>query len=263
MIDKLSYTAIALKDDIMEFLPQLIFSIVVLILGYLIARLVKFLSVRVIRYVSGLIHKRFDQINVDHTAPYIGIFFFWLVMLATFIIIFDLLGLTIFTQGLESILSYLPHVIAAALIVFIAVILGKFIAKTITSLGVKLGFQYANSLGRITQYLIVFSSIIIAIDQLGIQVTFLIQMMNIIMASLFFAAAFAFGLGAKTSVSNILASFYIRKMYKVGDNVRIGSVEGVIAKIDATVVKIDTEKEVYFIPSKTFNETQSVLIKRK
>lgn len=263
MIDELYNTIISLRDQLMDLLPQVIISLVVLGVGYIIARVIKFLILRLVRYVSGLINNKFGQININQSAPFIGLAFFWLVILATFILISNILKLTILTKGLEIIFVYSPNVLAAILIVFVAIIFGKFISKTLSTVGSQVGFQYGNTLGKIVQYLILLTAIIIAIDQLGIEVTFLISMMNITVASLFFAAAFAFGLGAKTSVSNILASFYIRKMYTEGDYIRIGEVEGRIAKIEANVVQIDSELGQVFIPSKTFNESQSVLINKK
>lgn len=263
MINDLYNTAISLRDQLMELLPQILISLVVLGIGYIAARLIKFLILRLVKYVSRLVNQRFGQINIDQSAPFVGLAFFWLVMIATFILISNILKLAILTKGLEIILVYSPNVIAAILIVFVAIVFGKFISKTILSLGTQVGFKYGNTLGKIAQFLILLSATIIAIDQLGIEVTFLINMMNITMGAIFFAAAFAFGLGARTSVSNILAAFYIRKMYKEGDYIRIGDVEGRITKIDATVVKIDTESEQYSIPAKIFNESQSVLIKKK
>ena len=262
-MDELYNTAISLKNQLLELLPQVIISLVVLGIGYIFARLIKFFILRLVRYVSRLINQRFEQINIDKSAPFIGLAFFWLVMLATFILISNILKLTVLTKGLEIIFVYSPNVIAAILIVFVAIIFGKFIARTISTLGNQVGIKYGNSLGKIVQYLIILSAIIIAIDQLGIEVTFLISMMNITVASVFFAAAFAFGLGARTSVSNILASFYIRKMYKEGDYIRIGDVEGRIAKIESNVVRIDSEAGQFFIPAKTFNESQSILINKK
>ncbi len=262
-MDELYNTAISLKNQLLELLPQVIISLVVLGIGYIFARLIKFFILRLVRYVSRLINQRFEQINIDQSAPFIGLAFFWLVMLATFILISNILKLTILTKGLEIIFVYSPNVIAAILIVFVAIIFGKFISRTISTFGNQVGIQYGNTLGKIVQYLILLSAIIIAIDQLGIEVTFLISMMNITVASVFFAAAFAFGLGARTSVSNILASFYIRKMYKEGDYIRIGDVEGRIAKIESNVVRIDSELGQFFIPAKTFNESQSILINKK
>ena len=164
---------------------------------------------------------------------------------------------------MESILKYSPNVLAAIVIISVAIIFGKFIAGAISSLGEQIGLDHANTLGRIAQYLILLTAIIIAIDQIGFEVMFLVNILNIILACSLLAAALAFGLGARTSVSNILASFYVRKRYKVGDIVKIGEIEGRIIKIDTTLVVMETETGQFSIPAKEFNENKSCLIKKK
>jgi small-conductance mechanosensitive channel len=88
----------------------------------------------------------------------------------------------------------------------------------------------------------------------------LINIIDIGFAALLFGAALAFGLGAKTAVSNILATFYVRKMYKVGDQVKIDDIQGKIAKIDDTSVVIDTQAGQVIVPAKNFSESKSFLI---
>ena len=153
--------------------------------------------------------------------------------------------------------------IAAILIIFAAIVAGNFISGIIISFTSRVGISYGKTLGGIARHLILFVAIIIAIDQVGIEVTFLINTIDIILAAVLFGAALAFGLGARTSVSNILAAFYVRKMYKVGDQIQIGKVKGVITKIDFTVVSLDSEMGQVFIPAKEFNETTSFLIPRR
>lgn len=263
MIEELNNIALSLKVQLDQLLPQILMTLLVLLVGYILARLVKYLVIRTVRYISRLINQRFEQINFNQSAGFIGTAFFWLVMLATFTMITNMLKLTIVTTGLESILRYSPNVIAAILIIFLAVVVGKFITKSIILLSIRLGISYGNTLGKIAQYLILLTAIIIAIDQIGIEVTFIVNILNITLASLLFGAAFAFGLGARTSVSNILATFYVRKMYKEGDQIRIGEIEGRIIKIEATVVVLDTDSGQYIIPAKEFNETKSLLIKKQ
>jgi small-conductance mechanosensitive channel len=109
--------------------------------------------------------------------------------------------------------------------------------------------------------LILALSVIIAIDQIGIDIQFLTNILTLIIASLLFSASLAFGLGAQTSVSNILGSYYLQQVYKEGDNIRVNDVEGIIIKITPTVVLLETKSGRVTIPSKIFNESKSELIK--
>ncbi len=263
MIEELTNMAIAFKDQLLYLIPQLILSLLVLGIGYIVARLIKFMILRLVRYISRLINQRFENVDLNQSGAFLGIAFFWLVMLSTFILISDILKLAFISRGFEIILRYFPNILAAILIIFAGIILGKFIAKTISGLSTQVGFSNLDTLGRITQYLILLTAFIIAIDQVGFEVTLIVNMLDIILASLLFGAAFAFALGAKTSVSNILASYYIRKTYKVGDHIKIGEIEGTIKKIEGTVVVLETELGQYIIPAKEFNETKSLLVKKK
>ena len=106
-------------------------------------------------------------------------------------------------------------------------------------------------------------TIIIAIDQIGVDITFLTSLLYIVLATLLFGAAMAFGLGAKTSVSNILASYYIHRTYSEGNIIRIGEHEGRIIKITSTSVFLETESGQVIIPTKDFNEQKSILLDKK
>lgn len=262
-MEDLNQIGTVLKEGFIDLLPKLIVAILVLGLGLLLAWIVKRLVRRLIRYIDQLAKRRFKDIDLTQSTRFIGSTFFWLILLFTFLMVADVLGLTLIKTWIDSVLKYSPNLIAAILIILAATIIGKFVAGLISSSGKQLGLSYAGTLGKIGQYFILITAIIIAIDQIGIEVSFLIGLIGIIMAALLFGAGLAFGIGARTSVSNILATFYVRKMYKEGDLVKIGEIEGTVTKIDSTTVVLENEAGQFFIPAKTFSETQSLLIKKK
>jgi small-conductance mechanosensitive channel len=110
------------------------------------------------------------------------------------------------------------------------------------------------------QAIIVMASAIVAFDQLGIQVTFLTVLAAIVTGSLLGGAALAFGLGARTAVSNIIASHYLLKIYRVGHHVRVGGFEGRIVDITPTAVVIATADGQAVVPAKEFSERASLLL---
>ncbi len=255
------------KDDFLNFIPKLILSIIVLAIGYLLAKLIKFLIIRLMRYFNKMINYWFKNslttVNLDKSANFVGSLIFWLIFLSVFILISDILGLTLVANWIESFLKYSPNILAAILIVLIAVFAGRIVAEIMSSVTKKIGFTRGKTLGMIVQYLILITAIIIAIDQIGIEISFLITLINIIVAALLFGAGLAFGLGARNVVSNILAVYYISKTYKVGDKIRIGDIQGKINRIDTTAVLLDTPEGQVVIPAKEFNENKSFLIKHE
>ncbi len=263
MIEKLNNITTSIKDNFWDIFPNIIMAIIILGIGYLLARLVKYLIRKMGKRFENMASQRYKEMNLNQSAKFIGTVFFWIILLIACILAADILGLSVVSKWMESILKYSPNVIAAILIISVAVIFGKFAAGVISSMGQRVGLDHAHTLGRIAQYFILLTAIIIAIDQIGFEIKFLINIINIILASTFFATALAFGLGARTSVSNILAVFYVRKRYKVGDRIKIGEIEGRIIKIDITLVLVDTEDGQFSIPAKEFNESVSCLIKKK
>jgi small-conductance mechanosensitive channel len=112
------------------------------------------------------------------------------------------------------------------------------------------------------QYSILLITILVAIEQIGIDIALVTIIIDIILAALLFGAALSFGLGAKTSVSNIIASYYVHNSYRAGDKIRINNVEGTIIQITSTAVILETPEGQITIPSKEFSEQTSMLLKK-
>ena len=74
------------------------------------------------------------------------------------------------------------------------------------------------------------------------------------------AFALAFGLGARTAVSNIIGAHYLRQTFEVGQHVRFGETTGTIAAITATAVVIRASHGDVIVPAKHFSETVTTLM---
>ncbi|MGB5529022.1 MAG: mechanosensitive ion channel domain-containing protein, partial [Ignavibacteriaceae bacterium] len=97
---------------------------------------------------------------------------------------------------------------------------------------------------------------------IGIDIAIVTIIISIIIGALLFSAALSFGLGAKTSVSNIIASYYVHSTYQEGNIIKINNIEGKIIQISSTAVILDTPEGQVSIPAKEFNEQTSILIKK-
>jgi small-conductance mechanosensitive channel len=109
-------------------------------------------------------------------------------------------------------------------------------------------------LGRSAQIIILFTAIIIGIDQVGIDIAFLSVIAGIVLSAMLGGLALAFGLGARTHVSNIIAANQLRNLYHVGDKVRVGDIEGRILDITVSRLLIETDIGTVDIPAKLFDE---------
>ena len=97
-------------------------------------------------------------------------------------------------------------------------------------------------------------------DELGIDVTILTVTLGVVLGATFGGVALAFGLGARTAVSNIIGSHYIRQVVRVGQNVRLGAVQGEVVSITPTAVVLKNGDGRLIVPAKEFNEVISTLL---
>lgn len=256
---------IQFKEGLFNFLPEFILAVLVLLAGILIAKLIRVLINRSINKLPGLIpnkktQNRLKQLIIDKPiVKIIGGVVFWILVLFFLAAATEILGLPVITVWLSGITSYLPRILAAVLIGTAGIIAGVIIRDLVITTATSAGIVYGSVLGRLAQIIIILLTGLIAFDQIGINVSILINLIVIIIGALLFGAAFAFGLGARESVSNILASYYLQKIYKVGQVIQIRGQKGRIIEITPTAVILEAPEGQLYIPAKEFNEETSIL----
>lgn len=255
-----------LWDFLLELIPKLFLGLVVLFLGYLLARIVQSLVSRFIGYLDRTINKNISsqqlQVNLNSSRSFISRTFFWIIVFFFVTLFTEILGLPVITSWLAGLGEYLPNIIAGVVVVFFGIIFSRLASDLIKSRSFKTGIYSSAMLARVSKNMIMVITIIIAIDQLGVDISFLTTLTYILLSALLLGAAVAFGMGARTSVSNILASYYVARTYTEGDIVRMGTHEGRIIKITATSIYLETEAGQLIIPAKEFNEQTTVLVEK-
>ncbi len=252
---------------LVEFLPKMLLAFIIAIIGLIIAKVVQKLVKKLILYLNEVLNSKLENslLNVDlqGSAKFISKTFFWIILVITAMSCVQVLQLDFLSMWFGTLVNYLPNVAAAVVILFVGVIVGRLAGDLISSAASRTGLANGKYIGRLVRYLIVFIAVVIDINQLGLDVTFLTTLITIMVSSLLFGAALAFGLGARTSISNILGAYYVRKSLSIGDKVEIADSKGVIVKIDDHAVSLETKAGVVIIPAKDFSEIQVNLIKKQ
>jgi len=193
------------------FLPRILLAIVILIIGWLLARVVRFAIVKTLRAVN------FDVVTqkagIDHflqqggsdidTIRVLGGLFYWLVILAALMIAFNTLDLAYVTDLIGRIVLFVPRVMVAVMILVFGSYFARFVATALTTYLRNLGVGEAGLIGRLTLYAIMVFVVMIALDQLGlgdiIRETFLI-----IVGAIALGLALAFGLGGQRRAAELI-----------------------------------------------------------
>jgi hypothetical protein len=119
---------------------------------------------------------------------------------------------------------------------------------------------YAGALGRGVQILLILLALLVGLEQVGVHGDLIVVLLSVVLGVVLAGAALAFGLGARTAVSNIVASYYVAQTYRVGQTIKVGEYEGRIVRTTPTAVVLDTKGGQVMIPSRIFTEQPSMLI---
>jgi small-conductance mechanosensitive channel len=249
------------------YLPNLVGAIALLIGGWLLASVLRrWTGLVVTTSLTRLLRTAtasgaLDRVGVSKTVPaVIGAAVFWTVIVFAVATAVEVLGLPAVTNLVGRLVYYVPQVFAAILIVLAGYFAGNLAYGAVSTAAASLSVAYANALGRAAQLTILLVAVVIAIDQVGINSTFLVATLTIILAATLGGAALAFGLGCGDAVSNIIACHYLAKAYRLGQQVRIAGLEGRIVEIAATSVVLKTAEGRVFVPARKFSEETSVLL---
>lgn len=249
-----------------EHLPNILGSVLLILVGWLLARALRSTIIRLSGRLDGLVRKQatddfLKRFGVERpVSNVIGSIVFWLVLLLFFTAATETLGLPVLATWLSGVSYYLPRILVAALIIFAGLLAGNLAREAISAAATTAGLNYGQLLGRAVYVIILLIAIVTAVDQLGIESRFLTLTITIVIAALIGGAALAFGLGSRTTVSNIIAAHYLRQVYRVGDDVKIGAVHGKIVEIRPTCVILEGLDSRVLVPAKDFSETASMLI---
>ena len=243
--------------------PRIAGALALVLLGLALAFLARTLSRRLLagldRLVPGLRRLARGADLQQSAGRTVGRVLFWMVLLFFITAATEVMGLPVVSVWLSGIVLYLPRLLAAVLILFAGLLGGHFLRDLITSTGI----AYASTLGRLGQVSILVVSALIAVDQAGLNVDFLTSVLLLVLGSALLGSALTFALGARTTVANILACYYLQKTYRVGHRVRVGDFQGEIIDITATSVLLETDEGRVSVPAALFAQQASILLGEK
>jgi flagellar biosynthesis protein FliQ len=202
-----------------DFLPRLALALVILVAGWIVAKMARFAIARGLRAVNfNVLTERAGMdgflrdggIRSD-TTEIIALLVYWLVILASLVIGFNLMGLTYITDLLGRVILFLPKVMVALLILAFGAYFARFIGNAVTAYCRNVHVQDADILGRLAQYAIIAFVVLIALDQVNIGGDIVRQTFLIVLAGVVLALALAFGLGGKDWAAEMLERWWPRR----------------------------------------------------
>lgn len=265
-LQELSRASSAAVGDFIEYLPTLLGAILILVIGWLIARLVRSGGTRIAHWINNLLQAQLGRERARHfrlsgtAIKLIGNITFWLIILFFITSATRIVGLVVFSAWLDRVVVYLPTLLSGGLIILVGLVLGS-LARDLTAATVaSAGVVYSDLVGRIAQLAILVTALVLGINQIGIDVSLLVTVIVILVGATVGSITLAFALGARDLVRNLIGAHYLRQHYRTGQRARFNDVEGEILELTPVSVVLATATGRAVVPAGVFTDQTTLLV---
>jgi small-conductance mechanosensitive channel len=241
---------------VISFLPKLIAAVAVLLVGWLLARLVSAVLERSVR--GGLdallersgVTQALEATSLTATpSEILGRVSYWLIVILFLMAASEIVGLSAVTGAITRILSYIPSVISAALVLAAGVFLARFVGNVVSSGASAANLSYAKGLGAVANTSIIVMVGVVTLEQLGVDAQILITVITVTVAAITAGMGLAFALGARDVVRAILAGHYLRQTLSQGTQVQVGGERGTVEEIGSISTTFRGESRTWSVPN--------------
>ena len=209
-------TATAVTDAVREtltnviaYIPDLVAAIVVILIGIIVAWAVKTVIVRGLGFLQ--IKKYTDAVGLYkvitkdvEVVELLGDIAKWVIMLTFLIVALDVAKLSGANDLLKGVLSYVPDVAKAVVLLFIGVVVADLASRVVKATANSIGVRASEVLSDIARWAIIIFAFFGALQQLGLATELISILWTGIVAFLAIAGGLAFGLGGKDAAQDVI-----------------------------------------------------------
>jgi len=195
-----------------QFLGNILLVLFILLIGWLIGKLIKLLATKLLKSIK--VDDLSERIELDDLLskggiPYtlselIGIVFYWLTLLITFVMAINALGLTFANDLLNRVVLYIPVIVAGVFILILGMFAATMLKNIVLTAATNAGLSQAKLLAKLVEVAVVVFAVLISFEQLGIAPRLIELIVSIILASFGLAFALAFGFGCQDIAKKFL-----------------------------------------------------------
>ena len=265
--DILKNTFYTLVSQFVDFVPRFVGCLVILVIGYLVARGVKILVSQLLGRVGfDRIGEKLNDISIIKQlkaeislTDIVAKIFYYYILLIFLTFAAGTLGVDTITNMVLSLVNFIPKLIAGAVMLQIGIMLSDAIKSGVVALCKSFNIASATLIGYFAFTFFLIITFLTSLRQIGIETAMLESSFILIIGGVVSAFAIGYGIASRDVLANIISSFYSRKNYREGQLIEVDNVKGVITKIDNTSVTIVNDATTTIIPLQLF-QTKRVVI---
>jgi small-conductance mechanosensitive channel len=189
---------------IAHFLPRLLVMLIIALLGWVCAYLVKIVLRRILRFV------KFDRLSENAGAAQLltqaalptstellSRLVFWITWFGVVLAGLSALGIVGLQEHISRFLLFLPRLLAAVLIFFIGMIAASFLSRAALLAAVNANLRSARVLSYSIRVIILALTVSMAFEEIGVAENTILVAFSIVFGAVMFGLAIAFGLGGQ------------------------------------------------------------------
>ena len=195
-----------------RFVPLLVIALIIFAIGWVLAALIEklveslFRALKVDTALKGagmedVVKRAGYSLN---SGAFVGALVKWFIIVVFLMASLSMLNLDQVNAFLTQVVSYLPTVIIAVLILMVGAIVAAAMQKTVVASARAAHSQSAELLGRVTKWSIWIFAILAALVQLGVAAALIQMILTALFAGLALAIGLAFGLGGKETAQKLV-----------------------------------------------------------
>lgn len=235
---------------IMETVPSILGAIIILLLGWLFARLVskgltKLLDLVKFDELGNKIHANefLEKANVKLSpSQLVGQFIYWILILLVIVSAADALGWHSLSEEVSKLISYLPNLLVAIIFFIVGTFIATFLRDIIRGTSSSLGIGVGRFISSIVFYFLLILVSLTALEQAGVDTSIITSNLLLFLGAILGAGAISYGFASREVLANILASFFSRKTFLIGQTIEIEGERGQIIENSNISVTILNEK---------------------
>jgi len=257
-----------LLERIVAFVPSVLGAVLLLIVGWVLARVLRVVATRAALLLDTLLVRvggpaGAERLRMGRAAAVFGTVVFWVVLLFFATAATQVLGLQTFTNWLARLIDYLPTLAAGVLIVVAGYVLSRFVADLVRATVTRLDAAQRSVLARLTQIAILVGAVLVGADQIGIRITFLAIFAAAAAAAVVGGLAIAVGLGARDHIANLIGAHHLRQAFTVGQTIRVAGHQGRVLEVTAAALILETDEGRVNLPGRIYSEQPIAVITRR
>jgi len=245
-----------LVSNFTKAVPKFFGAVVIAVVGFIIAKIVSSSIKKLLLKIN--IDKIGDQLNeIDivsksniqiKISSIISKVLYYFLLLFFLVAAADVLAMPAVSNLVSNIFNLIPNIIVAGIILVVGILFADAIRGISQTSLESLGVPSARMISSLLFYFLFINIIISALSQAKINTEFLSQNIHLLIGGIVLAFAIGYGLASKATMSNFLASYYVKDKFNVGDKITVDGMTGKvidISKASLTLVSENGNKVIF------------------